>query len=108
MLARSPSRSHGVCAENKNAQATITTASTSQAVVVTRNGWGSGGGAPVGRRWRAVRCAGTLPGGTAGETVRSMFSLIAHAFPQDPLRVLRDPLIMRSPAVRLARVSGIS
>ena len=90
---------HGVCSENKNAQATITTASTSQAVVVTRNGWGSGGGAPVGRRWRAIRCAGTLPGGTPGETMRSLFSLIAHASPQEePLRLLRNPPIMRSPA----------
>jgi len=58
----------------------------------------SGGGAPVGRRWRAVRCAGTLPGGPAGETVRSVPSLIAHASPQEePLRVLRDHPIMRSP-----------
>jgi len=79
-------------------QATMATASTSQAVVLTRNGCGSGGGAPVGRRWRAVRCAGTLPGGPAGETVRSVPSLIAHASPQEePLRVLRDHPIMRSP-----------
>jgi hypothetical protein len=39
-----------------------------------------------------------LPGGTADETVRSMFSLIARASPQEEsLRVLRDPPIMRSP-----------
>jgi hypothetical protein len=83
VLTRSSSPSHGVCAVNKNAQVTIRTASTSQAVVVTRKGWGSGGGAPVGRRWRAVRCAGALPGGTAGETMRSLFSLIAHASPPE-------------------------
>ena len=41
--------------ENKKAQATMTTASRSQAVVLTEIGCGSGGGAPVGRRCRAVR-----------------------------------------------------
>ena len=98
MLAWSSTRSQGVSAENRNAQATITTASTSQAVVVTLTGCGSGGGAPVGRRWRAVRCTGTLPGGAAGETVRSVSSLIAQASSQEePLRVLRNLPIMRSP-----------
>jgi hypothetical protein len=68
-------------------------------VVLTLTGRGSGGGAPVGRRWRAVRGAGTLPGGAAGEAVRSVSSLIAQASPhQESLRVLRDPPIMRSPA----------
>jgi hypothetical protein len=67
-------------------------------VVLTLTGCGSGGGAPVGRRWRAVRGAGTLPGGAAGEAARSVSSLIAHASPQEEsLRVLRDPPIMRSP-----------
>jgi hypothetical protein len=55
VLVWSSTRSQGVCAVNRNAQATITTASTSQAVVLTLTGCGSGGGAPVGRRWRAVR-----------------------------------------------------
>jgi hypothetical protein len=55
VLVWSATRSQGVCAVNRNAQATITTATTSQAVVLTLTGCGSGGGAPVGRRWRAVR-----------------------------------------------------
>ncbi len=97
VLARSPSPSHGVCAEIRKAQATITTASTSQAVVLIVNGCGRGGGAPVGRRWRAVRCAGTLPGGAPGETVCSVSSLIAHAPQERSLRVPRDLLIMRAP-----------
>jgi hypothetical protein len=52
------------------------TASTSQAVVLNLNGCGSGGGAPVGRRCRAVRGAG--PGGAAGASVCSVFSLTGH------------------------------
>jgi hypothetical protein len=40
-----------------------------------------------------------LPGGAAGEAVRSVSSLIGHASPQEEsLRVLRNPPIMRSPA----------
>src|SRR5215470_11853970 len=66
VLARSPRLSHGVCAENRNAQATITTASTSQDVVLTVNGFGSGGGVPVGRRCRAVRGPGAGGPGAGG------------------------------------------
>ena len=43
-------------------------------------GWGSGGGAPVGRRWRRARWAGESlgrPTGAAGAVVRSAFSLTA-------------------------------
>src|SRR4029077_20985237 len=74
--ARSSSRSHAVWLENRKAQVTIATASRSHAVVVTRNGCGSGAGAPVGRRCRAVR--GADPGGAAGAPVRSVFSLTGH------------------------------
>src|SRR5689334_20683974 len=86
VLTRSPSPSHGVCAENRKAQVTIRTASTSQAVVLIVNGCGRGGGAPVGRRWRAVRGAG--PAGEAalvseaalaGAPVRSVFSAMSSA-----------------------------
>ena len=55
VLARSPSRSHGVCSENRNAPATMMTARSSHAVVLIVIGCGSGGGAPVGRRWRRAR-----------------------------------------------------
>ena len=58
VLARSPSRSHGVCSENRNAPATMMTAKSSHAVVLIVIGRGSGGGAPVGRRWRRARWAG--------------------------------------------------
>ena len=47
------------------------------AVVLTVIGCGSGGGAPVGRRWRPARCAGG-PGGVAGTSTRSVSSLTAH------------------------------
>jgi hypothetical protein len=82
VLARSPSRSHGVRSETTNAAATMTAASTSHAVVVMTTGCGSGGGAPVGRRWRRVRWTGE-PGGLGGIVVRSAFSLNAHPAPRD-------------------------
>ena len=50
VLVWSSTRSQGVCAVNRNAQATITIASTSQAVVLTLTGCGSGGGAPLAGR----------------------------------------------------------
>ena len=51
-------------------------------VVVMVTGCGSGGGAPVGRRWRRVRWTGE-PGGLGGIVVRSAFSLNAHPAPRD-------------------------
>src|SRR5215467_6385582 len=66
----------------------MTAASRTHAVVVRAIGCGSGGGAPVGRRWRRVPSTRALPGwaaGAAGPTglggagVRSVLSLIAHA-----------------------------
>src|SRR5215469_13252545 len=62
-LVPSPTRSQGVTWENRNAPVRMTTASKSHAVVLTVIGCGSGGGAPVGRRLRGARWAGTLPGG---------------------------------------------
>src|SRR5215469_11982432 len=87
VLARSPSRSHDGCSETRNAAATLTTARMNHAVVLTAIGCGSGGGAPVGRRWRCSRWAGeslgrpTAIGGLGGPAwavVRSAFSLTAH------------------------------
>ena len=66
--------------EATNAAAPMTTASRSHAVVVMTIGCGSGGGAPVGRRWRRVRWTGE-PGGLGGIVVRSAFSLNAHPAP---------------------------
>ena len=86
VLARSSSRSHDVRPETTNAAATMTTASRSHAVVLMAIGCGSGGGAPVGRRWRRARWAGeslgrpTAIGGLDGPTwavVRPGFSLTA-------------------------------
>src|SRR5262249_60648309 len=45
VLARSPSRSHGVRSENRNAAVTMRTANRSHAVVLMDIGCGSGGGA---------------------------------------------------------------
>ena len=64
--------------------ARTTTARTSQALVVTETGCGSGGGAPVGRRWRVVRrTAG--PGARlavpVGAVTLSAFSLNALRLP---------------------------
>ena len=53
--ARSPNRSHAVRSENRNAPTRMMTASRSHAVVLMVIGCGSGGGAPVGRRWRRAR-----------------------------------------------------
>src|SRR5262249_54438616 len=66
VLARSPSRSHGVRSENRNAAVTMRTANRSHAVVLMDIGCGSGGGAPVGRRWRRARWAGESLGRPTG------------------------------------------
>ena len=76
MLARSPTRSQGVSSENRNAPATMMTATMSHAVVLMAIGCGSGGGAPVGRRWRCVRWTAE-PSGLSAAVVRSVFSLKA-------------------------------
>src|SRR5215472_12017039 len=85
--ARSPSRSHDDCSATRNAAATLTAARMSHTVVLTAIGCGSGGGAPVGRRWRCARWAGESVGrptaigglgGPAWAVVRSDFSLTAH------------------------------
>jgi hypothetical protein len=87
VLARSASRSHDGRSEITNAEATLTTARMSHAAVLTATGCGSGGGAPVGRRWRRARWAGESlgnptaigrPGGPAWAVVRSALSLTAH------------------------------
>src|SRR5215467_4979991 len=52
VLARSSAALQGVRSETRNAPATRIAASATQAVVVTAIRRGSGGGAPVGRRWR--------------------------------------------------------
>jgi len=95
VLVWSSTRSQGVCAVNRNAQATITIASTSQAVVLTLTGCGSGGGAPLAGRSlrRDVARRGGRRNGALG--------VLAHRarLPQEEsLRVPRDPPIMRSPA----------
>src|SRR5262249_61848612 len=50
VLARSPSRSHGVRSENRNAAVTMRTANRSHAVVLMDIGCGSGGGGRGGGR----------------------------------------------------------
>ena len=55
VLAWSPALSQGVRSETRNAALTRMAASASQAVVLGPIRRGSGGGAPVGRRWRLVR-----------------------------------------------------
>ena len=57
MLAWSPARSQEVRSETPNVPVTRMAASASHAVVLGPIRRGSGGGAPVGRRWRLVRRA---------------------------------------------------
>ena len=78
VLTWSSVRCHSVFSEIRKAPGRMTAASRSHAVVLTVHGCGSGGGAPVGRRWRAVRGAAALPGGAPGAAVRSVFSLTAR------------------------------
>jgi hypothetical protein len=66
--------------EKKKADATMMTVRRTHAVVVMAMGCGSGGGAPVGRRW--LRVPGMPRGGAAGTGragVRSALSVMAHA-----------------------------
>ena len=88
--------------ENKKAQATMTAASRTHAVVVRAIGCGSGGGAPVGRRWRRVPWTCALPGWPAGAAgVRSTLSLMAYAaFPGNRRTVRHHDLFYRAPLVR--------
>ena len=84
-VGRSPVRRQGVISENKKAKATMTSATRTHAVVLTAMGCGSGGGAPVGRRWRRVPWTSALPGwppgaaGVGGAGVRSALSVMTHA-----------------------------
>src|SRR5215467_14864009 len=55
VFALSSAARQGVRSETRNAPVTRIAASATQAVVVTAIRRGSGGGAPVGRRWRPVR-----------------------------------------------------
>ncbi len=62
VLARSSTWSHGVFSENRKAQATMTTARRTQAVVVMAIGCGSGGGVPVGAALEARSLDVSTPG----------------------------------------------
>jgi len=70
VLAWSPALCQGVSSETRNAALTSMAASTSQAVVLGPIRRGSGGGAPVGRRWRLVRL--TAGGGLAVASVTTL------------------------------------
>jgi hypothetical protein len=56
VLAWSPARSRGARSEIPMTHVTVMAASTSHTAVLSVIRWGSGGGVPVGRRCRLVRC----------------------------------------------------
>src|SRR6516164_8829803 len=83
--ARSSIRSHGACRVAANAAAATIAARASHAVVVMVTGCGSGGGSPVGRRWRRAFPT-AVPGILAGPSPaapRPMLSLNAPHLPKD-------------------------
>src|SRR5215467_7944093 len=84
VFALSNAARQGVRSETRNAPVTRIAASATQAVVVTAIRRGSGGGAPVGRRWRPVRRTVEAADGPTAVSARAVPSLMAIPAPTRP------------------------
>ncbi len=85
-----------MCSENRNAPTRTTTARTTHTVVLMVIGCGSGGGAPVGRRWRRARWAGESLGRPTGAAVaRRRSSRSLHTLPFRDQRLCPQPVRRR-------------